>query len=101
MGTFVLRRRALAKGTLGRSESPQDRSERSIAAGEAGFQPQRRLDQRDFTGGDKKRLAAPQKTIYNRRAWNGTCLVAARYFPYGLIFHFGWESVVSGRACAA
>jgi len=63
----------------------------TIAAGEAGFQPQRRLDQRDFTGGDKKRLAAPQKTIYNRRAWNGTCLVAARYFPYGLIFHFGWE----------
>jgi hypothetical protein len=73
----------------------------TIAAGETGFQPQRSVHLTRFYGDDKKRLAAPQKTIYNPRAWNGTCLVAARYFSYGLIFHFGWENVVSGRPCAA
>jgi hypothetical protein len=63
----------------------------TIVAGGRGFQPQRRLHQRDFAVGYKKRLAAPQKTIYNRRAPDGTRLLATRYFPCGLIFHFGWE----------
>jgi hypothetical protein len=38
------------------------------------------------------RLAAPQKTIYNRKAKDGTRWLAPRFFhPHWLIFHFGWE----------
>jgi hypothetical protein len=64
----------------------------TIGAGGRGFQPQRRLHQRDFAVGYKKRLAAPQKTIYNREAKDGTRWPCNAFFhPQGLVFHFGWE----------
>jgi hypothetical protein len=45
-----------------------------------------------FCGGDKKRLAAPQKTIYNRKAKDGTRWLATRFsHPLWRIFHFGEE----------
>jgi hypothetical protein len=54
-----------------------------------------------FWACDEKRLAAPQKTIYNRIALNGTRLVAPRYLAYGLIFHFAGGDVTPGRSHAA
>jgi hypothetical protein len=89
---------AVAK-TLGRSESPLRTAQPSLSSSAIAVSS-RDLNSAStpFRHADKKRLAAPQKTIYNRNSEDGTREAGNAFFSfYGLIFHFGWSDVVSGR----
>ena len=46
------------------------------------------------------RLAAPQKTIYNHLAKDGTRRACGAVFSSGLTYHFGWERRQFGLSCA-
>ena len=48
----------------------------------------------------KLRLAAPQKTIYNHLAKDGTRRACGAVFSSGLTYHFGWERRRFGLSCA-
>jgi hypothetical protein len=87
--------------TLGRSESPQARSgHTTIAAGERGFQPQPPAST-PFCRGGKKRLAASQKTIYNRQAKDGTRWACTAFFPSALADFSFWLGATLCRAVHA
>src|ERR1700729_3907764 len=100
MGTSVLRRRALTRGSSA-AANPLARWERHYRRGRARFPAPTKRALTRFYGSDKS-VSRRRKKRYTtegpgtERAW-----LRCVGFPYGLIFHFGWENVVSGRPCAA
>jgi hypothetical protein len=93
MGRLLSRQGALREAEFGGAESGWHHSgSRNIAAGDCGFQPHHHAQWARFRRGGKMRLAAPQKTIYNQPARDGTRRACGAVFSSkGLTFHFGWE----------
>jgi hypothetical protein len=100
MGCLLSFQTAIATGPRS-SESLATRLGRNIAASERGFQSQPPTTT-PFQYGGKKRLAAPQETIYNCDARDGTRQPRNAFFLLhsGLYFIFAGSDVVSGRLCA-
>ena len=88
---FALSSTGVGERRLGRSESPSSSLAATIAAGERGFQPDATRINAILTGATKSVSLRRKKRYTTEGARDGTRLVATRYFPYGLIFHFGWE----------
>ena len=63
----------------------------NIAAADGSFQPQGRSNRARLAALRKLRLAAPQKTIYNHLAKDGTRRACGAVFSSGLTYHIGWE----------
>jgi hypothetical protein len=73
MGRLPSRQSAVRKARLGDAESLSGSScFRNIDASQGDFQPHRRPRLAPIGRGSKMRLAAPQKTIYNQPARDGT-----------------------------
>jgi hypothetical protein len=94
------------KGTV--SSSPFLGQDRNTAVGESAFHRRRKARQRHFIQSPKRRLAAPQKTIYNPNARDGTRRVCDAFFSSlrGCFFTLAQErrrigSHIRGSAWAA
>src|SRR5271163_5026186 len=84
------RRRRIARSRIGRT--------RNIAAGDGGFQPRPHAQSAAFRPRAKMRLAAPQKTIYNQLARDGTRRACdAGFSSAGADFSF-WLEATPRRA---
>ncbi len=72
----------------------------NIAAADGSFQSQGRSNRARLAALRKLRLAAPQKTIYNHLAKDGTRRACGAVFSSGLTYHIGWERRRFGLSCA-
>jgi hypothetical protein len=76
-------RRLAKRGSTASNRRPEQPGSGNITPDGRGFQPRRGALSTPFRRGGKMRLAAPQKTIYNQLAKDGTRGLATRFSPPG------------------